>query len=198
MSRVKRYFFTGFFIILPVFITAYVLYAIFIFIDGIWGKIINFYLRRHLGFAIPGLGFILGMLTILVVGFIATNLLGKRLFNFFEHIFRKFPMIKLIYDPAKQIVNSFTSRENPAFKKVVLVEYPSKGIWSIGFLTNEGFKEAQEKTGEELLHVFIATTPSPFTGFLVLFPKRDVKILDISVEGGIKLIVSGGIVRPER
>ena len=85
-----------------------------------------------------------------------------------------------------------------AFKKVVLVEYPSKGIWSIGFLTNEGFKEAQDKTGEELLHVFIATTPSPFTGFLALFPKRDVKILDISVESGIKLIVSGGIVGPKK
>jgi len=196
MSRVKRYFFTGFFIILPVFITAYVLYAIFMFIDGIWGKVINFYLRKYLGFAIPGLGFILGMLTILIVGFIATNLLGKRLFNFFEHIFRKFPMIKLIYDPAKQIVDSFTSRENPAFKKVVLVEYPSKGIWSIGFLTNDGFKEAQEKTGEELLHVFIATTPSPLTGFLILMPRRDVKILDMPIESGIKLIVSGGIVKP--
>lgn len=196
MSRIKRYFFTGFFIILPAFITAYVLYAIFMFIDGIWGKVINFYLRKHLGFAIPGLGFILGMLTILGVGFVATNLLGKRLFGFFERMFRKFPMIKLIYDPAKQIVDSFVSRENPAFKKVVMVEYPSKGLWSIGFLTNESFKEAEDKTGEELLHVFIATTPSPFTGFLILVPRRDVKILDMPIEGGIKLIVSGGIVKP--
>ena len=196
MSKVKRYFFTGFFLILPVFITAYVLYAIFMFIDGIWGKIINFYLRKYLGFGIPGLGFILGVLTILAVGFVATNLFGKRLLDFFERIFRKFPIIKMIYDPAKQIVDSFTSHENPAFKKVVLVEYPSKGIWSIGFLTNESFKEATEKTGEELLHVFIATTPSPFTGFLVLIPRRDVRILDIPVESGIKLIVSGGIVKP--
>lgn len=196
MSRVKRYFLTGFFIILPAFITAYVLYAIFMFIDGIWGKVINFYLRKYFGFAIPGLGFILGMLTILVVGFIATNLLGKRLFGFFERMFRKFPMIKLIYDPAKQIVDSFISHDKPAFKKVVMVEYPSKGIWSIGFLTNESFKETADKTGEELLHIFIATTPSPFTGFLILVPRRDVKILDISIENGIKLIVSGGIVKP--
>jgi len=142
------------------------------------------------------LGFILGMLTILAVGFIAANFLGKRLFKFFERIFLRFPIIKLIYDPAKQIVDSFTSHENPAFKKVVLVEYPSKGIWSIGFLTNEGFKEAKEKTGEDLLHVFIATTPSPFTGFLVLVPRRDIKVLDIPVESGVKLIVSGGIVKP--
>lgn len=196
MSKVKRYFLTGFFIILPAFITAYVLYAIFMFIDGIWGKVINYYLRKNFGFAIPGLGFILGMLTILVVGFVATNLLGKRLFGFFERLFRKFPMIKLIYDPAKQIVDSFISREDPAFKKVVLVEYPSKGIWSVGFMTNDGFKEAQEKTGEDLLHILIATTPSPLTGFLILVPKRDVRMLDISVEQGIKLIVSGGIVKP--
>jgi uncharacterized membrane protein len=196
MSKVKKYFFAGFFIILPAFVTVYVLYAIFIFIDGIWGKLLNFYLRKYLGFAIPGLGFILGMLTILVVGFIATNLFGKRLFKFFEQIFLKFPFIKLIYDPAKQIVDSFISRDNPAFKKVVMVEYPSKGIWSVGFLTNEGFKEAQEKTGEDLLHIFIATTPSPLTGFLILVPKRDVKILDIPVESGVKLVVSGGIVKP--
>lgn len=196
MSKVKRYFFTGFFIILPAFITAYVLYAIFVFIDGIWGKVINYYLRKNLGFAIPGLGFILGMLTILVVGFVATNLLGKRLFGFFERLFRKFPMIKLIYDPAKQIVDSFISREDPAFKKVVLVEYPSKGIWSVGFMTNDGLKEARDKTGEDLLHILIATTPSPLTGFLILVPRRDVRILDMSVEQGIKLIVSGGIVKP--
>lgn len=196
MSKVKRYFLTGFLIILPAFITAYVLYAIFMFIDGIWGKVINFYLRKNFGFSIPGLGFILGMLTILVIGFIATNLLGKRLFKFFEHIFLKFPVIKLIYDPAKQIVDSFVSRENPAFKKVVMVEYPSKGIWSIGFLTNESFKEAQEKTGEELLHIFISTTPSPLTGFLILVPKRDVRILDMPIDKGIKLVVSGGIVKP--
>jgi len=196
MSKIKRYFLTGFFIILPVFITTYVLYAVFMFIDGIWGKLINFYLRKYLGFAIPGLGFILGMLTILAVGFVAANLLGKRIFNFFERIFRKFPIIKLIYDPAKQIVDSFISNEKPAFKKVVMVEYPSKGIWSVGFLTNEGFKEAQEKAGEEFLHIFIATTPSPFTGFMILVPKRDVKILDMPVESGIKLVVSGGIVKP--
>lgn len=197
MPNIKRYFFTGFLIILPVFITFYVLYGIFIFIDGIWGKVINFYLRKYAGFTIPGLGFILGMLTILAVGFVATNLFGKRIFKFFEYLFLRFPLIKMIYDPAKQIVDSFTSHEKPAFKKVVIVEYPSKGVWSIGFLTNESFAEAQRKVGEDLLHVFIATTPSPLTGFLALIPKREVKILDIPVEDGIKLIVSGGIVKPE-
>ena len=77
-----------------------------------------------------------------------------------------------------------------------MVEYPRKGLWSVGFITNDGFEEAQKKTGEELVHVLIATTPSPWSGFLVLVPKKDIKLLDISVEDGIKLIISGGILKP--
>jgi len=192
----RRYFLTGLLITLPVFITLYLLYGVFIFIDNIWGKLINFYLKKHLGFAIPGLGFILGIVTIFLIGFIATNLFGRRLFMAVESWFLKLPLVRQIYYPAKQVVNSLVSKDKPAFKKVVLVEYPSKGIWSVGFLTNESFKEAQEKSGEELLHVFIATTPSPFTGFLILVPKKDVKLLDITIEEGIKLIVSGGILKP--
>lgn len=196
MSKIRRYFVTGLLVTLPIFITAYLLFVIFRFIDGIWGKVINFYLRKYLGFGIPGLGFILGVLTVFIIGFITTNLFGKRLFVAIENWFLRLPVIKQVYPAAKQIVDSLVSRDKPAFKKVVLVEYPSKGIWSIGFLTNESFKEANEKSGKELIHIFIATTPSPLTGFLVLFPKDEVKILDISVEQGVKLIVSGGIVKP--
>ncbi|MFA6079778.1 MAG: DUF502 domain-containing protein [Candidatus Omnitrophota bacterium] len=196
MRNLRKYFFTGLLVALPTFITVYLLYVIFQFIDGIWGKLINFYLKKHLGFAIPGLGFILGVLTILAIGFVATNFFGKKLLHLLERWFLKFPFIRQIYMPAKQIIDSFFSKDKPSFKKVVMVEYPSKGIWSIGFITNDGFKEAQEKAGEELVHVFIATTPSPFTGFLILVPKKDVKILDMPVEQGIKLIVSGGILKP--
>lgn len=196
MSNIRRYFITGLLIILPIFITIYLMYAIFAFVDGIWGKLINFYLRKYMGFTIPGLGFILGIATIIIVGFFATNFFGKKLFIIFENWFLKLPLIRQIYGPAKQIIDSFTSKDKPAFKKVVLVEYPSKGIWSVGFITNEGFKEAEEKISQEMMHVFIATTPSPFTGFLILVPKRDIKFLDISVEQGVKLIVSGGIIKP--
>lgn len=196
MSKIRRYFVTGLLTILPLYITVYFLILIFRFINGIWGKFINFYLRKNFGFVIPGLGFILGVITILVVGFIATRIFGKRVFHALELWFLKFPGIRQIYSPAKQIIDSFISKEKPAFKKVVLVEYPSRGIWSVGFLTNEGFREACDKAGEELMHVFIATTPSPLTGFLALIPKKNVKFLDISIEDGIKLIISGGIVKP--
>lgn len=196
MKRLRLYFATGFLITLPVFLTLYLLYIIFRFIDGIWGKVINFYLMKHFGFAVPGLGFILGLITIIVVGFVATNFLGKRLLHAVEKWFLRFPFIRQIYPAAKQIVDSFISRESPAFKKVVLVPYPSEAVWSVGFMTNDSFDKANKAAGEELVHVFIATTPTPLTGFLVLVPKSRVKILDISVEDGIKLIISGGIVKP--
>ncbi len=196
MSKLKRYFITGLLVILPAYITVYILLVIFRLIDGIWGKLINYYLKKYLGFAVPGLGFILGIFTILIVGLFATHLFGRGFFKGIENWFLKFPLIRQIYPSAKQIVHSLISKESPTFKKVVLVEYPSKGIWSIGFLTNDSFRAAQEATGRELLHVFIATTPSPLTGFLALIPKNDVKFLDISIEEGIKLIVSGGIVKP--
>lgn len=197
MSKLKRYFITGLLVILPVYVTFYLLFIIFRLIDGIWGRLINLYLKRNLGFTIPGLGFIIGMVTILIIGFLATRFFGRRIFQFIEKWFLKFPFFREIYTTIKEIINSFISKDKPAFKKVALVEYPAKGIWSIGFITNEGFKEAEEKIGEELLHVFIGTTPSPFSGFFVLIPKKDVKFLDISVEEGIKLIVSGGILKPD-
>ncbi len=197
MSKIKRYFIAGLLITLPVFFTLYFLFVAFRFIDGIWGKVINYYLKREFGFSIPGLGIILGVFTVFIIGFIATNFLGKRVFRSVEGWFLKFPLIRQIYPSTKQIVSSFLSKDAPTFKKVVLVEYPSKGIWAVGFITNDSFKEAEEKTGEELVHVLIGTTPTPLSGFLILVPKKNIKFLDISVEEGIKLVVSGGIVKPE-
>ena len=197
MSKIRRYFVTGLLVTLPIFFTLYFLFVAFQFIDGIWGKLINFYLKKHLGFAIPCLVFILGILTVLIVGFIATNFLGKKLLHAVEKWFLHFPIIRQLYPAVKQIISSLISKDKPAFKKVVLVEFPSKGIWSVGFVTNDSFKKAQEKAGQELIHVLIGTTPSPFSGFCILVPKSEVKFLDISIEEAIKLIASGGIVKPE-
>jgi uncharacterized membrane protein len=194
--NLRRYFGTGLLITLPVFITLYLIFAVFRFIDGIFGKIVNYYIKQNLGFTIPGIGIIIGILVVFLIGFTAANFFGKRIIQGLEHWFLKFPFIRQIYPAAKQIVDSFISKDSPAFKKVVLAEYPSKGLYAIGFITNDSFKEANDLTGKELLHVFIATTPSPLTGYLALIPKDDVKYLDISVEDGVKLIVSAGIVKP--
>ncbi len=193
---IRRYFGTGLLITLPVFITLYLIFIVIRFVDSILGRVSNFYIKQHFGFVVPGIGLILSVIIIFIIGFVATNFFGKRIIHALEHWFLKFPFIRQIYPAAKQIVDSFISKDSPAFKKVVLAEYPSKGLYAIGFLTNDSFKEANDKAGKELLHVFIATTPSPLTGFLALIPKDDVRFLDISIEEGVKLIVSGGIVKP--
>ncbi|MDP2831266.1 MAG: DUF502 domain-containing protein, partial [Candidatus Omnitrophota bacterium] len=191
-----RYFITGLLTILPIFLTSYLIFIIFRLIDSIVGGIINSYLKAAFGFSIPGLGFILAILIILVTGFVVSHLLSKRALPLIERWFLKLPGIRQLYPPVKQIVGFIFSKDKAVFKKVVLVEYPSKGIWSVGFMTNEGFREAQELIGQELVHVLIGSTPSPWSGFLILVPKNAVKFLKISEEECIKLIVSGGILKP--
>ena len=194
MSKVRRYFVTGLLITLPVFFTLYFFFIIFRFIDGICGKVINIFLIKHFGFGIPGC--ITGTVDGSAGRFYRDKFFREKAIPVIEAWFLKLPLIRQVYPAAKQVVSSIISRESRAFKKVVMVEYPSKGIWSIGFVTNDSFKEAEKAVGEELLHVFIATSPSPLTGYLVLMPKSVVKDLNISVEQGLKLIVSGGIIKP--
>ena len=196
MVKFRHYFITGLLLVLPLYVTIYLLFIIFRFLDGIFGGMINSYLKSNFGFYIPGIGIILGILIVSLAGFTASHFLSKRVLSAIERWFSKLPGVRQIYPSIKQIIGFLFSKDKAAFKKVVLVEYPSKGIWSVGFLTNEGLKEAQEKTQEELLHILIPTTPSPWSGPLVLIPKREVKFLDMSVEEGIKLIVSAGILKP--
>ncbi len=196
MNKLKRYFIAGLLTSLPIFLTAYFLFIIFTLIDNIIGRIINNYLKSAFGFSIPGLGFIVAILIILLIGFVVSHLVSKSAFPFIERLFLKLPGVRQIYPPIKQIISLIFSKEKDVFKKVVLVEYPSKGIWSVGFMTNEGFREAQELTGQELVHVLIGSTPSPWSGFFILVPKNAVKFLKMSAEEGIKLIVSGGILKP--
>lgn len=196
MNKLKRYFITGLLTILPTFLTIYILLIIFRLVDNIIGRIINSYLKEVFGFSIPGLGFILAIVIIIVTGFAVSHLLSKRALPLIERWFLKLPAIRHIYPSIKQIIGFLFSKDEALFKKVVLVEYPSKGIWSVGFMTNEGFREAQELTGQELVHVLIGSTPSPWSGFFILVPKSAVKFLQMSAEEGIKLIVSGGILKP--
>lgn len=196
MNRLRRYFAAGILVGLPIFITLYLLFVIFKFLDNFFGVMLNKYLKEIVGFSIPGVGIILGILLILILGFIVSHLLSKRVLPVLEGWFLKLPGIRQLYPPIKEIVGFIFTKEKPAFKKVVLVEYPSAGIWSVGFMTNDGFREAQEKLGQELVHVLIGSTPSPWSGFFILVPKNKVKFLEMTVEEGIKLIVSGGILKP--
>jgi len=196
MSRLRRYFFTGLAVTLPVVLTVWMLFQLFIFSDNLLGRFISDRIEESLGFYIPGISLIITFIIVFLIGLLATIFLGRKLMPIIESWFLKFPFAKQIYLPAKQIVGFLFSRKRISFKQVVMVEYPRKGIWSIGFLTAEAFDEAKKKTKEELLSIYLPGSPNPITAYVVFVPKKDVIFLDISVEQGMKLIVSGGILQP--
>lgn len=196
MSKLKQYLITGFVVVVPVFLTIYVLVVIFRFADGILGKFVNIYLKGVVGFYIPGIGFLLSFLIILFVGFLAKRFFIHKIFSPIERWFSGLPLISNIYPAFKQIILFISAQKEFGFKKVALVEYPSKGMWSIGFVTNEQFPEVNQACKSEMLAVFLPTTPGPFSGYVVFFPKEAVKYPDISISDALKVIISGGVLKP--
>lgn len=195
-TYIKRNFIAGILVILPLLLTIYILVVLFQFADGILGKYINVYLRRFLGFYVPGLGLIIFLIIIFLVGFLTTHFLGRKLYLILDKGLRRFPLIRHVYPSIKQIIEFLFASQRQAFKKAVLVQYPREGVWSVGFVTNEGLKEASDKTKQSLLNIFIPSSPGPLTGFFILVPRQEVIFLDIPIEEAIKLIVSGGLLNP--
>ncbi len=196
-KKIKKYFITGLVVVSPVFITIIVLLAIFRFSDNILGRYLNTYLQNKLGFYIPGVGFIIAACILLFVGYIANQLFFKRLLLPFEKWFGSLPLVKKIYPGLKQIVSFIASQRDYGFRSVVLVQYPSKGIWSMGFVTNEDFSCLDSVLGKDFISVLVPNTPSPLSGFLIFVPKQEVKFLDISVTEAFKIVISGGVIKPQ-
>ena len=192
----RRWFLTGLAVLIPIVITVYVIAGLFRFADGILGKYINHYVYLYFGVTLPGLGIIFSIIIILFVGALA-SFARLRMFKKLELFFLKFPLVGKIYNPSKRIVGFLFSQQKPAFKKVVLVEYPRKGVYSLGFITNETSSKVTEKTGKKMLNVYISSSPSPLTGFTLLVPEEEVIFLDITVEEAMRIIISGGMVNPE-
>lgn len=190
--KLKTIFTTGLLTILPLAVTIYVFYFIFNFLDNLVGGLIE----SVFSFRIPGIGFASGLALILLIGFIASNIIGNRLINFFDHIFQHVPITRGIYTSAKQIIDAFTLQGKNAFQQVVLLEYPRKGLYVIGFVTGQSRGEIQEKTAEETLNIFVPTTPNPTSGMLILAPRHEVTELKMTVEEGMKVIISGGLFSP--
>lgn len=190
--KLKTIFTTGLLTILPLAVTIYVFYFIFNFLDNLVGGLIE----SVFSFRIPGIGFASGLALILLIGFIASNIIGNRLINFFDHIFQQVPITRGIYTSAKQIIDAFTLQGKNAFQQVVLLEYPRKGLYVIGFVTGQSRGEIQEKTAEETLNIFVPTTPNPTSGMLILAPRHEVTELKMTVEEGMKVIISGGLFSP--
>ena len=150
-----------------------------------------------LGFSIPFFGVIVGITILIITGMFAANLFGSKLVGVWESILGRIPLVRSVYTSVKQVSETLLASESSAFRKVVLIEYPRKGIWSIGFLSGEGMAVACRKTGRQLKSIFVPTTPNPTSGFIVMLPEEDVIELDLSVEDGFKFIISMGVVVPD-
>jgi len=197
--KLRTYFITGLAIFLPVTITVYILISVFRFFDNILGRFINYYFIKTGGFYIPGLGIMLCILVVFLIGFFTTHFFGRKIFPALERFFLlKPPLVRQVYPVIKKIVSFIISQEKPAFKKVVMVEYPRKGIYAIGFVSNEGMREAKEKIkSDDLVNVFIPTSPGPLTGYFIVVPSKELTFLDITIEEAFEMIISAGVVNPE-
>ena len=196
-SRLRRYFVSGIIIFLPLALTINLLFLTINLADGLLGRYIQPYFAREFGFYFRGLSILISILLIFLIGFFAHHLFGNKIIPFFERLLLRIPFFKQVYPAIKELSMFLFSREQQkmSFQRVVLVEYPRKGIYSFGFWTNDAPKRVSEKIGKELCNVFIPTTPSPLTGFVILVPKEDLIFSDISVEEALKIIISGGVVK---
>ncbi len=193
MKHIRGIFFTGLFALIPIVGTLSIVGWLFNRIDLIFREP----LERFIGFPLVGVGIILTLLIIFATGIISRNYLGKKLIHIAETLLRRIPLVSTVFVSMKQLVDLIFTDQKNAFKSAVLIQYPTKGIYAIGFVTSEAPQEAKTKTDKNLISIFIPTTPNPTSGMLVMIPEEDITKLDMPVEAAIKMVVSGGILVPE-
>ena len=188
-SKIRNYFIAGVVVLIPIGITLY-LTLFFIRISGnIVPKEIN--PNNYLPFNIPGLEILIALIFITIIWWISLSFLGKKFFELFNNILKKIPILRTIYSAIGQMTESFTKSDNKQ-KSVVLLEYPRKGLWALGFATKENHGVIKNSVNEELINVFVPTTPNPTSGFLLMVPKKDLIYLNVTFEQASKFIVSAG------
>lgn len=197
-GRLRAYFFAGILVTAPAAITFYVAWLIIGFIDQ---QVTSLLPSRYnpndiLPFSIPGLGLVILIVVLTMIGAFTAGFVGRMALRFSESLLARMPVIRSIYGAVKQIFETVLATQSTAFRQVVLVEYPRRGIWAIGFVSGVTRGEVQNLTEDEVINVFLPTTPNPTSGFLLFVPRRDLVVLNMSVEDGIKMVVSGGIVTP--
>ena len=188
-AKIRNNFIAGIVVLIPIGITLY-LTLFFIRISGnIIPKEIN--PNNYLPFNIPGVEIFVALIFITIIGWISLSFLGKKFFELFNNILKKIPILRTIYSAIGQMTESFTKSENKQ-KSVVLLEYPRKGVWAVGFATKENEGIIKDKINQDLINVFVPTTPNPTSGFLLMVPKKDLIYLEVSFEQASKFIVSAG------
>ena len=197
MKQLRRYFVAGLIVWIPLGITIFIGRFIVLQMDKTLRFVPKEYLpETWLGFAIPGLGVILTLLLVLITGLLVANFVGRSMVGFWESLLERIPVVRSIYSAAKKFVEIVFSDSEQSFKKVLLIEYPRKGIYSLAFQTATNLGEVQGRTGEPVVCTFVPTTPNPTSGFIIIVPKKDIIELDMEVDEAFKMIVSLGVVIP--
>lgn len=198
-THLRRYLIAGLLVWVPIMVTLLVIR----FIIGILDSTMNLLPEAYqpdtlLGVHIPGLGILISLIIVFITGIAVTNYFGHRIVGFGESILDRIPLVRSIYKAVKQVLTTIFSSGSKSFRKVLLVEYPRKGLWSIAFQTGTSNDEVKQKSGQDLITVFIPTTPNPTSGFLILVPLADAIELEMSVDEALKMVISLGVVQPEK
>ncbi len=197
MKRLRRYLVAGILVWLPLGVTIFLLRILIGLMDKSMVLVPQQYRPEEwLGFAIPGLGLVLTMLVLLLTGLLATNFLGRGMVSLWESMLERIPVVRSVYSAAKNFTEIVFSDSGQSFKKVLLIEYPRKGLYSLAFQTATQLGEVQGRTGEEIVCTFVPTTPNPTSGFIIIVPRRDVIELDMDIDEALKMIISLGVVVP--
>lgn len=197
MKRIRRIIVAGLLVWLPLGVTIFII-RLLLDLLGQTYKIIPEFLRPEsiLGFSIPGFEILLALVIIFTTGLIAANFIGKSLVDWWESLLDKIPLVRNIYSPLKKFSELILSDQTQSFSKVLLIEYPRKGLYSLCFQTSKNLGEIEKKSGRDVVCVFVPTTPNPTSGLILMVPEEDVIELDMSVEDGLKMIISLGVVVP--
>jgi uncharacterized membrane protein len=188
----RRHFLTGLLVLMPTVLTGYIVWKIFESIDNLIAPI----QRRFPILDFPGTGFFIVIVLIFVTGFLASNLIGRRLIDLGERVLNRLPLIRRIYTAVKELSEVFLTDRKTVFKRVVLIRYPHPGTYALAFVTRDVVGYFNAVVGQDVVNVFVPTTPNPTSGFLLLIPKSDAVAVDISVEEAMKIVISGGAFSP--
>ncbi len=197
MKYLRRYLVAGLLVWIPLGVTIFILRVLIGLMDRSLLLIPQQYRPEEwLGFTIPGLGLILTLLVLLVTGLLAANIVGRSMVGLWESMLDRIPVVRSVYSAAKNFAEIVFSDSGQSFKKVLLIEYPRKGIYSLAFQTATNLGEVQGRTGEEMICTFVPTTPNPTSGYIIILPKKDIIELDMDIDEALKMIISLGVVVP--
>lgn len=197
-QRLRRYLVAGLLVWLPIFVTVFVIK----FLMGLMDETLlllppSWRPDAVFGFHIPGLGMLLAFAVLLITGLAVTNLVGRKLVGWWEELMQRIPVVRSIYSGAKTFTETVFSGTGQAFKRVLLVQYPRQGVWTLGFQSGEEIAEAAYRSGQRLVCVFVPTTPNPTSGFIVLVPRDEVIPLDMTIDDAMRLVFTLGVVSPQ-